>query len=86
MSSAQEAREVRRFVRGIGKAITAQTSTMPQMKLGVVTSTSPLEVKLDGASTPSTASTMEHYTPAINDRVACVLFRNMLLIHGKVVT
>ena len=50
-----------------------------------VTGTSPLQVKVDGASTAVAASRLGAYTATVNDRVLCARVGTRLVVLGKVV-
>ena len=51
-----------------------------------VTGTSPLQVKVDGASTSVAASRLAAYTATLSDRVLCVRVGSRLVVLGKVVS
>lgn len=54
------------------------------MLWATVTATSPLTVKVDGASTAVPASRLAAYTPTLSDRVLCAQVGTRLVVLGKV--
>jgi len=54
------------------------------MLWATVTGTSPLQVKVDGASTAVPASRLAAYTATLSDRVLCARVGTRLVVLGKV--
>lgn len=72
-----------KILRGIDRRIQNAVGNVGDMKLGTVTTASPLTVTLDTAASAAPASKLTSCpTLTEGERVAVYVFRKMLLVHG----
>lgn len=53
--------------------------------IGTLTATSPLQVRLDGSSTPVPAQRLAAYSPHVGDRVLVAVIGSQSLVLGNIV-
>ena len=83
--SAADDLELRRLVRALSKMASRGAQGAPGASFGVVHAVTPLEVVLDGTTTPVPAYALTSYTSrAVGQRVFCHLVRNEIVVAGAV--